>query len=407
MKGNNVIKTILLALVALTFAGMCSADEKDLREQAKAIAARVLIADTHIDVPYRLQEKPDDITVSTEGGDFDYPRAVEGGLNAVFMSIYTPASYETRGLSKSLADTLINMVEGFAVVAPDRFELASTVRETKGTVSGGKIALILGMENGAPIDGDLKNLEYFFDRGVRYITLTHSKDNHICDSSYDDRRTWRGLSPFGRVVVTEMNRLGIMVDVSHVSDDAFYEIMEITEAPVLASHSSCRTFTPGFERNMSDDMIVKLAKNGGVIQINFGSTFIKDESRRQNKTRRDHVERYARAKRLSTGSKEIKAYKKKYYKDHPIVLADVTDVADHIDHVVRIAGIDYVGLGSDFDGVGETLPEGLKDVSQYPNLIYELLVRGYTEDDIEKICSRNLFRVWEDVERVAARAARE
>lgn len=393
--------------MALTWAVTCAADEKELRARSEAIAARVLIADTHIDVPYRLQKKMADISKSTDDGDFDYPRAVKGGLNAIFMSIFTPANYETRGLSKSLADTLIDMVEGIVVASPEKFELTTTVRETKGVVAAEKIALILGMENGAPIDGDLENLRYFFDRGVRYITLTHSKDNHICDSSYDNRRTWRGLSPFGRVVVSEMNRLGIMIDVSHVSDDAFHEIMEITAAPVIASHSSCRTFTPGFERNMSDDMIIKLAKNGGVIQINFGSTFIKDESRRQYQARKDRVERYARAKRLSTGSAEIKAYKDQYYKKNPIVLADVTDVADHIDHVVEIAGIDYVGLGSDFDGVGDTLPDGLRDVSQYPNLIYELLVRGYSEDDIEKICSRNLFRVWEDVERVAARAARE
>lgn len=393
--------------MALTWAVTCTADEKELRARSEAIAARVLIADTHIDVPYRLQKKMADISKSTDDGNFDYPRAVKGGLNAIFMSIFTPANYETRGLSKSLADTLIDMVEGIVVASPEKFELTTTVRETKGVVAAEKIALILGMENGAPIDGDLENLRYFFDRGVRYITLTHSKDNHICDSSYDNRRTWRGLSPFGRVVVSEMNRLGIMIDVSHVSDDAFHEIMEITAAPVIASHSSCRTFTPGFERNMSDDMIIKLAKNGGVIQINFGSTFIKDESRRQYQARKDRVERYARAKRLSTGSAEIKAYKDQYYKKNPIVLADVTDVADHIDHVVEIAGIDYVGLGSDFDGVGDTLPDGLRDVSQYPNLIYELLVRGYSEDGIEKICSRNLFRVWEDVERVAARAARE
>jgi len=372
---------------------------------ARKLASEYVIVDTHIDVPYRLHEKDADISQHTEDGDFDLPRARAGGLDAAFMSIYTPPELEAAGRSKATADSLIDMVEGFVIRWPDKFGMATTADEVRDLRKQGKFALLLGMENGSPVEGDLSNLEYFYRRGVRYITLTHSKDNHICDSSYDDTKTWHGLSPFGREVVAEMNRLGIMIDVSHITDDAFNQVIELTTAPVIASHSSCRYFTPGFERNMSDEMLRKLAKNGGVIQINFGSTFISDEVRRHFEAGRDAAERYAVEHDLATDDEAVRNYRKHYYEDHPFGFATVSDVADHIDHVVEVAGIDHVGFGSDFDGVGDSLPIGLKDVSQYPNLIVELVDRGYSDEDIEKMCSGNLFRVMRDVERVAKQSA--
>jgi membrane dipeptidase len=256
------------------------------------------------------------------------------------------------------------------------------------------------MENGAPIEGKLSNVKYFYDRGVRYITLTHSKCNHICDSSFDKERKWNGLSPFGRRLVKEMNRLGMIVDVSHASDEAFFQILEISKAPVVATHSSCRHFTPGWERNMSDEMIKLLAQKGGIIQITFGSMFVNRKVNREFPARKKHIEEYIEAHNLQ-GDKQYE-YVEAYLRKNPYSEADVADVAAHIDHVVKLVGIDYVGLGSDFDGVGDNLPRGLEDVSCYPNLIYELLKIGYTDQDIKKICSENFLRVWSEVERIGA-----
>jgi len=258
----------------------------------------------------------------------------------------------------------------------------------------------MGMENGAPIDGDLANVQYFFDRGIRYITLTHSKDNHICDSSYDPSRTWNGLSPFGQQLIAEMNRVGIMIDVSHISDSTFYQVMKLSNAPVIASHSSCRHYTPDWERNMSDDMIRLLAQNDGVIQINFGSTFVSGESNRSWYEIDEHHKQWMAQEGLNSDDPEAKAYLTNYRKEN-FLFVNVAQVADHIDHVVRIAGVDYVGFGSDYDGLGDTLPIGMKDVSQYPNLIAELLKRGYSDQDIEKICYKNVFRVWQKVIEIA------
>lgn len=376
--------------------------DPERKERAEQLAQEVLIVDTHIDVPYRMQEKMEDISVRTAGGDFDYPRAKAGGLNAAFMSIYVPASYNSTGGGKDLAERMIQMVEKFTVDWPDKFALAYSTAEVRHNAQRGVISLPMGMENGSPLEGRLENLQYFYKRGIRYITLAHAKSNDICDSSYDPDRRWDGLSPFGVEVVKEMNRLGIMIDVSHVSDSAFYQILRVTKAPVIASHSSCRFFTPGWERNMSDEMIRALAKNGGVIQINFGSSFLTDTARRESEAIDAALTRYFEEHNLHPSDSLAMAYEQQYRTEHRRTFADVKDVVAHIDHVVRLVGIDYVGLGSDFDGVGDSLPTGLKDVSMYPRLIYELLDRGYSEDDIRKICGENLLRVWAEVERIAA-----
>jgi membrane dipeptidase len=292
------------------------------------------------------------------------------------------------------------MVNNLIKKHPDKFANAGTVEDVKRNFKKGLISLPMGMENGAPVEGDLKNIQYFYDRGIRYITLTHSKDNHICDSSYDEAHKWKGLSPFGKKVVEEMNRVGIMIDVSHISDDSFYQVMEITKVPVIASHSSCRHFTPGFERNMDDNMIKKLAKNGGVIQINYGAYFLSSEFQEASEKMREAVQDYAKKNNLKRGDEKYKAFIEEYRAKHPAPKADVSDVANHIDHVVKLVGIDHVGLGSDFDGVGD-LPVGLEDVSQIPNLIAALLKKGYSKKDIQKICSGNVFRVWNAVENYA------
>jgi membrane dipeptidase len=254
------------------------------------------------------------------------------------------------------------------------------------------------MENGSPIEHDLANLEHFHDRGIRYITLTHSRDNHIADSSYSTERTHRGLSPFGREVVAEMNRLGIMIDIAHVSDAAFMQVLELSAVPVIASHSSCRHFTPGFERNVDDEMLRELAAKGGVIQINFGSSFISDEYRRALDEGELALERIYEEHQLPEDSPERRTRAEAYWAAHPLPEVRAARVADHIDHVVRLVGIEHVGFGSDFDGVGEHLPVDLRDASMYPNLIRILLERGYSEAEIEQIAAGNVLRVWQAVE---------
>lgn len=398
----------LFAALGAVMVSACSQTEStdtkaDTRDEANRIAQASIIVDTHIDVPYRLEKTPADVSLATESGDFDYPRARKGGLNAAFMSIYTPASLEAEGGAKEAADKLIDIVEGIVEHSPEKFAIARSPSDVRRQFAAGLISLPLGMENGSPIEGDLANLQYFFERGIRYITLAHSLSNHISDSSYDEHRQWNGLSEFGIEVVAEMNRLGIMVDVSHITDDAFWQVIESSSAPVIASHSSARHFTPGFERNMSDDMIKALAEKGGVIQINFGSSFITAEARDYSTALMEAGKAYAAERPDFSETDLYRQFPAIYAVEHgEMPYATIDNVLDHIDHIVTLTSIDNVGLGSDFEGVGDSLPIGLKDVSAYPGLIEGLLDRGYSEADIQKILGENLLRVWQAVEDYAA-----
>ncbi len=369
-------------------------------EKAQTLAQKYIIADGDVDLPYRLQVKNfqlekayTGIPVESKDGDFDFVRARAGGLDAPFMSIYIPAN-RNAAEAKLLADSLINMVEFIAAEKKEYFEVARTPADVQRIAAAGKVALPMGMENGSPITS-VADVEAYRKKGISYVTLTHSKDNDISDSSYDSTKTWKGLSPFGVQVVEAMNKSGIMVDVSHISDDAFYHVVKVTKVPVIASHSSARKFTPGWQRNMSDDMLVKLKENGGVIMVNFGSTFLDSEVVKYKAAATEKIRKSLEGKGLS-GKELREAIAQEIAKDYRNY-SDVKRVADHIDHIVKLAGIDHVGIGSDYDGVGDTLPTGLKDVSDYPNLLAELLERGYSEKDIEKICSGNLFRVWNKV----------
>jgi len=383
-----------------------SAAPADNAERARDIALSSIIIDTHIDVPYRIVDEWQDVTVATEGGDFDYPRAVSGGLNAPFMSIYTPADLEAEGQSKERAEQLIEVVERIVSTAPDKYAIALSPADIEAQFKRGLISLPMGMENGSPIEGDLDNLDYFFERGIRYITLAHSLSNHISDSSYDDNKAHGGLSEFGREVVQRMAELGIMIDISHVSDDAFWEVMELVDVPVIASHSSARFFTPDFERNMSDDMIQALAENGGVIQINFGSSFLTKAARDYGNLRGDAMEAFMADIDGEPTEEQLEQFRREFESENgPYPFASIDQTLDHFDHVVELTGgVDHVGIGSDYDGVGDSLPVGLKDVSTYPNLIEGLLDRGYSESDIKQILGGNLLRVWRAVEAAAAEA---
>ncbi len=376
--------------------------------RATELARDFTIVDTHIDVPFRLQRGWENVAEATDGGDFDYPRARRGGLDVPFMSIYVPSSYENRG-AREFADSLIDSMERVARETPERFAIVKSVDEALAAKRAGRIAIALGMENGAPIEGDLANLRHFHARGVRYITLAHSRSNHIADSSYDAERPWGGLSPFGFELVQAMNANGVMIDVSHISDAAFYDVLEASAVPVIASHSSARHFTPGWERNIGDDMIRAIARNGGVVQINFGSSFLTREANRWSAA--FSARRVAYAARRRAGGEggdegDGPSFMERYAAEHPFPYATLDDVLDHIDHVVALAGVEHVGIGSDYDGVGNTLPVGLKDVAAYPNLIAGLLARGYGEDEVRMIAGDNLLRVWRQVEEYATATTR-
>ena len=340
--------------------------ERDkINDLAQELAQEMIIIDTHLDTPIQLYMQQDkngsyeDITKKSSL-HFDFDRAVSGGLNVPFFVIFTPPSSEEKGTAFEMAKDLIKILEDIMNKNPGKFRLVKSPEEI--TNEKNIMQVVYGMENGAPIESKLSNIKLFSDMGINYITLAHSKSNHISDSSYDENKNWGGLSPFGRKVVAEMNKQGVMIDISHVSDAAFYEVLKLTKTPVIASHSSLRHFVPGFERNVSDDMLRGLAKNGGVIQICFGSEFI--------------------------------AEKKKY----PNLVVTVKDVADHIDRVKELVGIDHVGIGSDYDG-WRNFPVGLEDTSTYPNLIRELLNRDYTKEEIEKVFGGNLLRVWREVKK--------
>ena len=368
-----------------------------MRDKAKKLSKELIIADGHIDLPYRLHEEgliyEENIDLNhNTNRNFDIPKARKGGLNSPFMSIYIP-SEKTYSEGFELANSLIDLVENIVESNKDHFQLALTPEDVINNFNNNKISLPMGMENGSPIGENINNLKFFFDRGIRYVTLTHAKNNQICDSSYDTERKWNGLSEFGKELVKEMNKIGMMIDVSHVSDKTFYDILNITEKPLIASHSSPRKFTPNFERNMSDDMIIELAKNNGVILINFGSSFVNNNSNMIF----FEIDKLVESWRIENGY-EVKdenvIKKRELLINQKNPFASIDDVLDAIDHVNNLVGQNHIGFGSDFDGLGNSLPSNLKDVSFYPKLIEGLLKRGYNKESIEKICYKNFFRVW-------------
>ena len=399
------MKPLFLIFLSLLFQS-CAENIKNL--DAEQIAQDSLILDSHIDVPYRLWRQHlegleiDDISGSTDG-DFDFIRARKGGLNVPFFSIYLPASTQEEGTSHQMANELIDMIEDIVTLHPEKFILINSVADLGSITKKNIVGIALGMENGAPIQGDLSRVQYYFDRGIRYITLTHSKTNHISDSSYDENIQWHGLSEFGKSLIEEMNKVGIMVDISHVNDEAFYQAIELSQVPVIASHSSLRYFTPGFERNVDDAMLSKLAEKGGVIQINFGSSFISSRPRDYLVTMNSFLESRLGQNLEEVSEQDIRETRSEFIVNNSYPYASLDEVLDHFDRVVQLVGIDHVGIGSDYDGVGDTLPVGLKDVSTYPTLIQGLLERGYSRKDIQKILGGNLIRVWKEVEEYAER----
>jgi membrane dipeptidase len=365
-----------------------------------ALAQSADVVDTHIDAPSELLDTWYDLGESTPKREFDYPRARVGGLDVAFMSIYTSADEDDAGTARQRAHTQIDVVEALAARHPDRFALLRSPRDLRKLQRGGRVLLALGMENGAPIVDDLGNLAAFHARGVRYITLAHGRNNRISDSATDATRRWNGLSPFGRDVVKEMNRLGIMVDVSHLSEEAIAQAVELSAVPVIASHSALRHFTPGFERNLSDANAKAIAARGGVVQVPFGSMFVDDAAAKTYLAfvREREAFRQAKDAALAAGQPVVGIEPK--FPSVPAV--SISAVLDNIDRIKALAGVDHIGIGSDFDGVNGALVSELRSVADYPVLVAGLQQRGYSDADIRKILGGNLLRVWKAVEDGAA-----
>ena len=394
---RHALAFALAALTALPAATLAQATDA-----ARALAADALIVDTHIDAPGVLVSRWADLGEAAPDREFDYPRAREGGLDVAFMSIYTSARQDEAGSAWQAANIQIDAIEALVARHPDRFAILTSPGDAERLLEGGRVLLPLGMENGGPIGDDLSQLEFFHDRGIRYITLAHSGNNRIADSSYTVEKRWGGLSPFGREVIAEMNRLGIMVDVSHVSDDAVRQAVELSTVPVIASHSALRHFTPDFERNLSDELAKLIAAKGGVVQIPFGTAFVNPQAAANTRDwfRESLAFDRRSAERVAAGEPALdrRAFEAQWEKDHPKVEAPISDVLDQIDYAVKLVGIDHVGIGSDFDGVDGELPEGLRTVADFPNFIAGLQARGYAEADIRKILGGNLMRVWAEIE---------
>ncbi len=360
----------------------------------------MLILDSHCDTPTMMM-RGRDIGIDNMRGHVDLPKLKAGGIDASFFALYTSADMEPDAATR-YAMEMIGRIYDQVGAHPDVASLAKSPAEILSNKAKGLISILIGMENGLPIQKSLPLLRMFYRLGVRYVTLTHNGDNEIADSAAQGRR-WHGLSPFGREVVAEMNHLGMIVDVAHASDETFYEALEYSRAPIVSTHSCCRALAH-HRRNMSDEMLRALADKGGVIQINFYPVFLSDSF----------------AKTLSDSGLEAKSWTEQDWINDPMDTAKAAawnavqdemaalprpsykDVVDHIDHAVNVAGIDSVGIGTDFDGI-EVTPVGLENVSRIGVIFDEMSRRGYSDDQIEKVAGKNFLRVFNDVASLAAK----
>ena len=389
--------------ITLFLAG-CVNSEEHLSRRADKIHASILTVDTHCDTPMEFSDPAFDLGKRHNEGCVDFPRMKEGGLHAEFFAVFTaqgPRNDSTYSKAHQKALDILNEINKNVAKNSSLAEIATTPDDAYRLKKAGKIAAFIGMENGYPVGKDLTRIKLYYDLGARYMTLAHTKNNDICDSSTDPAGAENnGLSAFGIQVVKEMNRLGMMVDISHISDKSFYDVLNITKAPVIASHSSCRALC-GSPRNLADDMLLALKENGGVIQICILGNYLKtpEPNPELDSKLKELKDKYGDYDALADSVKKVvrKEYRdirKKYEKS-----ATVKDIVDHIDHVVQVIGIDYVGIGTDFDGGGGV--EGCRTVSDMKNITIELLRRGYSKSDITKIWGGNIMRVLRKVGEVA------
>jgi membrane dipeptidase len=358
-----------------------------------------ITVDTHADTPTEYRNHPFDLGVTNKSGHFDYPRMKAGGLDAEFFAAYVPAKYAGNGAAAycmKIMETIHEMTDRY----PKWVRFAASTADIKAAVKDGKRAILIGIEGGHAIEDSLDLLRAFYRFGARYMTLTHTNSNDWADSSGDEAKH-NGLTPFGRDVVVEMNRLGMLVDISHVSDKTFYDVIVTSKAPVIASHSSSRALAD-HPRNMTDDMLRTLARNGGVAMVNFYPVFLSTEVARASEEREEKLKQPIAdlRERFPNEGPEYVAAVRALRDANPLPAVSWKVIVDHIDHMVKVAGVDHVGIGSDFDGIGET-PSGMEDVSHLPAIAVELRRRGYSESDIGKIMGENFMRVFAEVERVS------
>jgi membrane dipeptidase len=398
------MKLFITISLVISLQSGCGSSEVKLAKQADKIHSSMMTIDTHCDTPLEFAEGDFDLGKLHDDGCVDFPRMVKGGLHAEFFAVFigqgprNDSSYaRVHAEALDILSSIHKNVDNNSAVA----EIALTADDGYRLKKAGKIAAYIGMENGYPIGHDISRIKLYYDLGARYITLAHTKNNDICDSSTDPGgQENNGLSSLGSEVVNEMNRLGMIVDISHASDKSFYDVLKVTKAPVMASHSSCRALC-GTPRNLSDDMLLALSENGGVIQICILGSYLKtSEPNTEMEVKiRELKQKYGEYGMLPDSIKKIVRREFNDIKSQYEKMATVKDVVDHIDHVVQVIGIDYVGIGSDFDGGGGV--EGCKTVAEMKNITIELLRRGYTASDIKKIWGGNFMRVFRKVEEVA------
>jgi membrane dipeptidase len=380
-----------------------------LWERALRVHRSAIVVDTHSDTTTRMLDEKFDVGEQAKDGHMDLPRVKEGGLDAQFFSIYVDKKYVKEGGSARRALDMIDALYRQVAIHSDRMEMAYTVDDVRRITKQGKLAALMGIEGGHAIENSLGALRMFYRLGVRYMTLTHTNTNDWADSAGtidDDPATlqrWHGLNDLGREVVGEMNRLGMLVDISHVSDETFWDVMEVTKAPVIASHSGARALA-NHPRNLTDDELRAVAKNNGVVMVVFYDTFL--DQRRIDETLRLRPERRAVADKYKDDPAAQEKALDAFDAAHALPVTPLKVLIDHIDHVAKVAGVDHVGLGSDFDG-GITTPQGLRDVRDLPEITYALLERGYSDEDVRKILGGNILRVLGDAERVARELQRK
>jgi membrane dipeptidase len=395
---------VLLTVSSLAVAPRLQAPPDALLTRARLIHGESPLIDGHNDYPWALRDKSPqrdlaqlDISRPQPSIMTDIPRLRAGGVSAQFWSVYVPVDLQGHAAVTATLEQ-IDIVYRMAQRYPDTFELARTPDELERIVKQRRIASMIGMEGGHCIGNSIAALRMFFQLGARYLTLTHSSNTDWADSATDTPK-FHGLAPFGEDVVREMNRLGMLVDISHVSPETMAAVLRVSEAPVIFSHSDARALND-HPRNVPDDILKELPKNGGVVMVTFVPGFLSPKVNAWNKLQ--EAEQNRLKAQYPTDPAAVKNGVAAWTQKNPAPRATLTEVADHIDHIKQVAGIDHIGLGSDFDGITQVV-QGLEDVSKYPMLTAELLRRGYSDADVKKITGQNLLHVWRQVAFIAQR----
>ncbi len=398
---------ILIGIIALVLQSCNFISDKKIREEAQRIHQKALTLDSHTDTPLWFDDEGFDFGKNNKNinrSKIDIPRMEEGGMDAIFIASFVGQGSRTEEgnlKAKMENDEIIASIYKVAEKNKDKAGIALNPEDAYRLEKEGKRAFFIGIENGYPLGNEISLVEDYYNKGARYITLCHTRNNDICDSSTDSTEH-NGLSDFGKKVLIEMNRLGMLIDVSHISDKSFLDVMELSKAPIIASHSCARAICDN-PRNLSDDLLLKLKDNGGVIQICILSAYLKTPPPQpvRDSLKNIVIKKFRSFNDQTTDEERAQARKEWFAIDetHPPILASVSEIVDHIDHIVQLIGIDYVGIGTDFDGGG-----GLSDcfdVSEMGNITYELVKRGYTEEEIIKIWGGNFMRVFEETIRYA------